>query len=186
MHVVLETPRLILSKHTHGDLDDIMTMLGDIRVMRWVGGRTYPREEVEGRLKVILDYQSRTPYGFFVARCRETGAFVGEGGIVPITRTGMDSKVFESRGPEIEVGYRFAYDHWGKGYASELARAALQYAFETVGLARVIGVTAPDNSASQAVLMKAGLRYVGESDAYYDQTVSLYEITRRMHRAACP
>jgi RimJ/RimL family protein N-acetyltransferase len=178
MDTVFETPRLTLSRHTPSDLDDVASMLGDMRVMRWVGGRTYPREEIESRLQVIFDYQSRTPYGFFVARCKQSGVFVGEGGIVPITRTGKDSRVFESRGPEIEVGYRFAFDHWGKGYATELTNAALQYAFQTVGLARVIGVTDPLNSASQAVLLKAGLRAVGPTDAYYDQTVSLYEITR--------
>ncbi len=178
MTTVFETPRLILCKHLQSDLDEIASMQGDMRVMRWVGGKTYSREEVADRLENILDYQARTPYGFFVARCKKTSAFVGEGGVVPIARSGTDPRHFDRRGPEIEVGYRFAFDHWGKGYATEITRAAVRYAFETVGLSRIIGVTSPDNSASQAVLMKAGLRYVGPTDAYYDQTVTMYERTR--------
>lgn len=58
---------------------------------------------------------------------------------------------------EIQVGYEFAPDHWGRGYATEIARSALDHAWDTVGLRRVIGIVYPDNVASRRVLDKGGM-----------------------------
>ena len=60
-------------------------------------------------------------------------------------------------GPEVEVAYQFARAAWGKGYATEAARALLDHGFGALGLTRVIGITSPQNLASRRVLEKIGM-----------------------------
>ncbi|HJP22132.1 MAG TPA: GNAT family N-acetyltransferase [Alphaproteobacteria bacterium] len=63
---------------------------------------------------------------------------------------------------DIEVLYLIERSRWGRGYATEVARAALDFGFNQVGLERIAAVTHQDNSASQRVLGKLGLRYIRE------------------------
>lgn len=59
--------------------------------------------------------------------------------------------------PALEIGWHFAAEHWGKGYATEAARAALSYAFETLGAREVVAMTAKRNTRSQRVMQKLGM-----------------------------
>jgi RimJ/RimL family protein N-acetyltransferase len=68
---------------------------------------------------------------------------------------------------DTEIGWHFHPDHWGHGYASEAAAAALEYAF-TSGLKRVVAVTAPANTASQRVCGRIGMRHLGQTTEYYN------------------
>ncbi|MSR60370.1 MAG: N-acetyltransferase [Planctomycetaceae bacterium] len=63
------------------------------------------------------------------------------------------------RQPETEIGYRLARPHWGRGYATEAARALRDYGFGTLSLARLIALIDPRNAASIRVAEKIGLRY---------------------------
>jgi ribosomal-protein-alanine N-acetyltransferase len=74
---------------------------------------------------------------------------------------------------EVEVGYRLLHEAWGQGFATEVARELVRYGFEEVGLDRIIGLTHPDNVASQRVLMKAGLAAAGWG-RYYGQRLRVY------------
>ncbi len=60
---------------------------------------------------------------------------------------------------ETDVGYRFLPEYWGKGFATESARASIQFGFDTLKLKRIIGVAMKDNLASINVLLKCGLSY---------------------------
>ena len=83
--------------------------------------------------------------------------------------------------PEIEVGYLFAADCWGKAYATEAARAALDYGFTELDLDRIVAITRPENLASQRVLEKIGMRF--ERNArYYDMEVRYFSIPRARYR----
>jgi len=79
--------------------------------------------------------------------------------------------------PCVEIGWRLAADHWGRGYATEGARALVDYAFDDLGVKRVIGVTHPGNKASQHVLQKAGLSDLGWGN-YYDRRLRLFACER--------
>lgn len=74
---------------------------------------------------------------------------------------------------EIELGYRFARKHWGKGYATEITKAALQYGFQKLGFSEIIAMTDPQNLASQKILNKIGFTkrglelYNGEKNLVY-------------------
>jgi ribosomal-protein-alanine N-acetyltransferase len=60
--------------------------------------------------------------------------------------------------PCVEVGWRLARAHWGKGYATEGARAALDYGFATRGLAEIVSFTAETNLRSRRVMERIGMR----------------------------
>ena len=76
---------------------------------------------------------------------------------------------------EIDLGYRFKKEGWGKGYATEAAWASIQYAFEKIGLQRIVARAEIDNIGSWKVLEKCGMTYIGdeEVDGY---PVKTYEI----------
>lgn len=78
----------------------------------------------------------------------------------------------------IEIGYRLATDFWGKGYATEGARALLKYGFMNVILKTIVGVTHPENVPSKRVLEKIGLVEKGLR-YFYQQDVSYFELTRK-------
>jgi RimJ/RimL family protein N-acetyltransferase len=79
----------------------------------------------------------------------------------------------------VEVGYLLSKQFWGRGYATEGAKAALAFGFETLGLGQVIGLTHPENTASQNVLLKCGLEYV-EQKEYFGIVANRYLITRQV------
>ncbi len=154
----LVTPRLVLREFTVGDVGDLVRSDGDDRVMRYLGaglsGRT--REQVAESLVQMVDgYAKRPGYGLLHASRRDDGRFVGACGLFPVPEGG-----------EIEIAYRLPQDCWGQGYATEMARAVLEHGFRTLGLARIVGLTWPQNVASQNVLRKVGMRERGLATHY--------------------
>lgn len=82
--------------------------------------------------------------------------------------------------PEIEIGYRLARSHWGRGYATEAARAVRDYAFQTLGVQRLIALVDPENTASIRVAEKLGMVY--EKDVMfpgYTHPDRVYALERR-------
>ena len=65
--------------------------------------------------------------------------------------------------PCVEVGWRLAKEHWGNGYATEAAKAALSYGFETLELAQIVAFTAVPNLRSQAVMLRLGMANTGNN-----------------------
>ncbi|GAA2258298.1 MULTISPECIES: GNAT family N-acetyltransferase [Kitasatospora] len=154
MHVHLETERLILRRFTPEDVDLLMELDSDPEVMRYLsGGRATPREEVEERiLPLYFSYYRRFPaLGYWAALERAGGGFLGW---------------FEFRPPdpdrpdEVELGYRLRRPAWGRGYATEGARALIRKGFGEPGVERVFAQTMTVNRGSRRVMEKAGLRYV--------------------------
>ena len=75
---------------------------------------------------------------------------------------------------DTEIGWHLHPDAWGHGYATEAARAALEFGL-AAGLTKVVAVTYPENTASQAVATRIGMRCLGLSSAYYDLDCMLFE-----------
>ena len=164
----LPTERLVLREFARDDIDDLVALDGDPRVMRYIGdGSVGTRALCEAGIeRTLARYAVGTGLGLWHAARRDDGTFVGWVSLKPCG----DS-------PDIEVGYRLMHDAWGRGYATELARAMLRRGFEDVGLDRIIGVTAPGNKASQSVLMKAGLADQGWG-RYYNRRLRLFAAER--------
>ena len=153
MPSVLETERLALRRFTDEDVDLLVELDSDPSVMRFItGGRTTPRSEIEEEvLPAFLRHYARWPgWGFFATHERVSGTFLGWFHLRPGDGDPDD---------EVELGYRLRNDAWGKGYATEGARALIDYAFGR-GARRVYAGTMVANVASRRVMEKAGLRFV--------------------------
>ncbi len=177
---IITTERLVLRPISMADLDEEHAMLSDPEVMRYIsGGVPRERERVEWAIEMSERRFAERGIGIFNVRTHD-GAFVGDGLLVPIRRSGVPEEFWredEAYGPEIEVGYRLARDAWGKGYATEIARALVRYATEDEAgpkLDSLIGVTNPENEPSKRVLEKAGLTLLGPTAAYYDTRTELF------------
>jgi RimJ/RimL family protein N-acetyltransferase len=96
--------------------------------------------------------------------------------------------------PCVEVGWRLAAEHWGRGYATEGARASLAYGFETLGLAQIVSMTVPANRRSWRVMERLGMRRAPEDDFDHPRIPEghrlrrhvLYRMSREAWAAAPP
>jgi len=160
----LQTLRLDLREFVAGDFDDVYRLNQDPRVMRYIGdGRLSTRAEIATAMRRILRTYRRYPgLGSWRASRRDTGAYIGWFTLKYIPRT-----------VEVEVGYRLRHEAWGQGFATEGARELVRYGFDSLGLYRIIGLTDPDNVASQRVLMKSGLVEAGWG-RYYGQRLRVF------------
>lgn len=163
----LQTPRLLLCRMTADDLDDLTRMHLDPRVMATLGGIRSP-EETREWLAPKLEHWRQHGFGLWLVRERETGEFAGRGGLQHVEIDGRD---------EIEVGYCFRAEYWGRGLATELARESIRVAFEVLNLPEIVCFTLTTNRASEGVMQKAGFRY--ERDLVYkDLPHVLYRLRR--------
>ncbi|MFG3253415.1 GNAT family N-acetyltransferase [Streptomyces sp. NPDC048172] len=150
--VFMETERLVLRRFTEADVDNLVELDSDPEVMRFLTGEPTPRAEIEDEVlpKVLRDYR-RGPAGRWAAVERGTGEFVGWLSLQPPEDGGVR---------EVELGYRLKASVWGKGYATEGARALIRKGFAELGVQRVWAQTMAVNTASRRVMEKAGLAYV--------------------------
>jgi [ribosomal protein S5]-alanine N-acetyltransferase len=144
--------RLILRPTRLDDWTTLRAIDGDPAVMATLGGLRSERETMAYAL-AQEDHWDRYGFGWWMAFERETGAFVGRGGLRHLE---IDDVL------EVEVGYAVVRTHWGRGFATEIAEAAVRVAMEDVGLSRLVGVTLTTNHVSRRVLEKVGFQYVKE------------------------
>ncbi|MFF8289871.1 GNAT family N-acetyltransferase [Streptomyces sp. NPDC016309] len=150
MSVFLRTPRLVLRPVTENDLDEVWALDNDPEVMRYLnGGRPVSREEVRsGALRRL-----RGP-GFWAAEARDSGEWLGWFSLEP------DPVREAGRWEVVELGYRLRRSAWGRGYATEGARALVDKGFRELGVRRVVARTMTVNAGSRRVMEKCGLRFV--------------------------
>lgn len=162
---VLETDRLILRRQRVQDAAELFAFMGDPQAMRYTQCYSTVREV----RRLIAAYEKQR----------------GTSGCVPWTiLTKADRRIIGRGGLYVdpfdpawgvELGYHFAPAFWAQGFASELARAALEWGWNCLGLKEVSAFAHPENVASRRVLEKAGFkveRYVPSMDRY------LYRISR--------
>ena len=152
--VLLTTERLLLRRFTTADVDLLLELDSDPAVMRFItGGRSTTRAEIEDEVLPhwLALYERQPGYGFWAAHERTSGAFVGWFHLRAATGVPAD---------EPELGYRLRGEAWGRGYATEGARALVDLAFARNGARRVVAETMAVNTASRRVMEKAGLTLV--------------------------
>ena len=166
----LETERLVLRFPTVADFEDLLALRADPDVMRYIGdGSTHSAEQVESFLiSVVIPYQERHGIGFCSVFEKASGHFVGQAGLGHLG--------FDDTQPDIEVAYRLLPKFWGKGYATELAKALVHWGFTHLKVKKLIAVTHPENIASQQVLKKTGFISVGDMVWHTGQTVMRFEM----------
>lgn len=147
----LNTERLVLTPLTRDDLQALHRVSNEPLVRRYLWDDEPVQEEA---IRDLIDQSVRTfaeeGVGLFGVRVRGTDDLVGFCGFVRLE--GMT---------EVELGYELAPELWGKGLATEAARACVRYAFEDAGLRRAIAGADPPNVASLRVLEKLGMTPIG-------------------------
>jgi RimJ/RimL family protein N-acetyltransferase len=165
----LETPRLLLRPPRMEDFDAWAAFLEDEVATRFVGG-PQPRATAWRTFMCMCGAWSMTGVAMFSVIEKATGKWVGRLG--PWHPEGW---------PEAEVGWGISREHWGKGYASEGAAAAMDYAFDVLGWTRVIHCIDPQNAASIGVARKLGstlLRRVQMPPPYDGATIDAWGQSR--------
>jgi len=153
----LTTARLRLRPFALGDRTAIHAVYSDPEVMRYVGhGAHRTMAETATALRTYGDVLERRGYSFLAVTELEGGAVIGDGGLHPLGGVG----------PDVELGYTLARAAWGKGYATELGRALVEYAFGVLRVPRVVAQVEPANTGSRHVLAKLGMSEREQRTAY--------------------
>lgn len=146
MHERLETERLVLRMFGNDDLDAYYAICSDLEVMEFIGqGKAMNRLDTWRQIAVMLGHWQLRGYGSWAIEEKASGKLVGRVGF--INPEGW---------PGLEIGWALARSSWGFGYATEAARAALQYGFQTFGFSRVISLIHPENTRSIRVSERLG------------------------------
>ena len=170
----LRTERLVLRGIQQEDVEAYYQRLfADPEVMRYLpGGEPLPRERLEGLVERSRGHWVQHGFGVWVACDATSGDVIGQCGLRYLDEVG-----------ETEVLYAYARPTWGKGIATEGARAALDFGFAQTSLQRIVAYAVPANRASTRVMEKIGMRYEAE-DHLFDLDLARYAISREEWEAA--
>lgn len=146
--VIIETSRLLLREFRAEDVGPLQAVLGDPVAMQFYPA-AYDRAGVEAWIARNQERYARDGFGLWAMVLKTTGEVIGDCGCVSQEVDGQK---------EIEVGYHVRRDLWGVGYATEAAKACMEYAFSKLGAERVISMIRPENLQSRRVAEKNGLR----------------------------
>lgn len=152
MHVILETERLVFREFTAADAPLIYELNLDPEITRYTLDPVRDLDHAAEILhSVILPQYTLYNHGRWAVLLKPTLRFIGWCGLK--TRPELS---------EVDLGYRFMKSAWGKGYATEAAKASLQHGFSNLGLDRIVGRALTGNGASIRVLEKCGMNFIGE------------------------
>ena len=169
MHV--ETERLIIRDWHEDEAPRLLDILSRVEVVKWLGdgepGLMQDLDEARLRIARYTDRSGVPPLGIWAAEIRETGVIAGT--VLLLTLPNAEDG-------EVEVGWHLHPDSWGKGYASEAARAVLAHGFAH-GLEEILAVTHLTNEPSMKVATGIGMRHEGITDKWYDEPSQLFRIT---------
>jgi RimJ/RimL family protein N-acetyltransferase len=145
----IQTPRLLLRTWRDLDLPAFAALNADPRVMEFFP-KTLDRSESDAMAARIQDHFARHGFGLWAVEVPGVADFIGF--------VGLSVPQFEAHfTPCVETGWRLAVGHWGKGYATEAARAVLDFGFHTLSLQEIVSFTVPVNRRSQAVMERIGM-----------------------------
>jgi RimJ/RimL family protein N-acetyltransferase len=164
---VITTERLVLRRLTPDDFDAVRRIHSDPEVM-WVYGGVFSEQQTREWIQRNLDRYARDGVGFFAITLKSSSELVGCGGII------MQET---DQGVEPEIGYQMRRDQQGNGYATEMARACMDYAFETLKSGHIISLIRPDNMPSRRVAEKNGLT-VDREMMFHDMPHLVYRLAR--------
>jgi RimJ/RimL family protein N-acetyltransferase len=154
----LKTERLLLRPWQKRDRDPFAAMNADRHVMQYFVGPMSRRQSDEAVDRYLAAFE-HDGFSFLVAELRETGEFAGVIGLQV-----MRDVVPNLQQPAVEVGWRLAFEHQGKGLATEGGRAIIDLAFNHFYLDEVVAITAVANKASRRVMEKLGMKHRAELD----------------------
>ncbi len=149
MKILIETDRLLLREIIPEDKEDLFTLHSDPEVQKYTGETVVESmEEMEEAIEERIDHYRQFGFGRWATFLKDGMQFVGWAGLLYLPE-------FD----EIDLGYRFLPQYWGKGIATEVSHAILKYGFETLNLKRIIAIAMKENKASIRVMEKVGMEF---------------------------
>lgn len=164
--MILETQRLLLRMWRNEDFATYEKMCADPEIMKYLGGRTFERYEAWRHMAFLVGHWQLRGYGHWAVEEKASGKFVGRIGFL-----------YPEGWPGFELGWTLAREFWGKGYATEGARRALEYAFKDLDKDHVISLIHPDNKNSIRVAERLGETLEGQTELL-GHDVLIYGIDR--------
>ena len=153
-HCFFSTERLVLRRWIDEDIPLFIAMNQDSVVMRHFPSTLTTEETLNIVTRIKTSFETNH-FGLYAVELRSTGEFLGF--------TGFAIPRFESFfTPCIEIGWRYKQSAWGKGFATEAAKACLEYGFKTLGFGEVYSFTATINQPSVKVMQRIGMVKAGE------------------------
>ncbi len=154
--IILETDRLLFRHLVAEDLDDFFALYCDPEFKKYIPDAPKTYAQIRRELEWFHNGHPKDPsLGLWATIHKETGKFIGRCGLLPWT---IDET------PEVEVAYGLSKDFWGQGLGTEAAQGILQYAFEQLGLQRLICLIDQENLASIKVAEKIGMVFEKEGE----------------------
>ncbi len=145
----LRTTRLLLRPWRESDLAPFAALNADPRVLEHLPG-PLSRDESDALVRRLDEHFARHGFGLWALEAPGVAPFVG--------MAGLSVPAFDAPfTPCVEVGWRLDAGHWGRGYATEAARAALRFGFERAGLDEIVSFTASANARSRRVMERLGM-----------------------------
>ena len=166
---ILTTERLTLRHLTMGDAEALHHNHHEPGV--WTHLQSTPPASVDderAKIEEQLTHYREHGVGYWATVWRETGELIG--------RCGLRAQIIDGRA-ETELGYALSPRFWGRGLAAEAARGIRDYAFASLGCARLVALIHPDNAASKRVATAAGLRYERQT-LFKEIEVELFSVQR--------
>ncbi len=168
------TPHLILRSWTMKDANVLFRILQEPGILEYFPPTAFTLEKTRRYIQHQLDHWQERGCGHWAVTLKVDSRLVGWGGLEYLPET-----------DETEVAYLLSHQVWGCGYATEAARAAVGYGFETAGLQAIIGLVHPGNTGSIRVLEKCGLAFAAPI-TLWNLDMHRYRITRadfeRLHK----
>ena len=150
---MIKTERLILRPWQAHDLEPFAKLNADPRVREYFPG-LLSRKESDHFVKLMSDHINTWDWGLWATSLIETDEFIGFIGLQHV-----NFQAHFTQTPAVEIGWRLAFNYWGKGYATEGALAALRYGFDTLNLQEIVSLTPVQNQRSRHVMEKIGMHH---------------------------
>ena len=173
MHTqVLDTDRLVLRSWQPSDYQSFARLNSDPRVMEFFP-TLLTQAESDANMRLMEEKIKKDGFCFWAAELKTNREFIGF--------IGLNIPGFETHfTPCVEIGWRLAYEHWGKGYAPEGAIACLKYGFEKLGLKEIVSFTTVNNLKSRRVMEKIGMTYDPKDDFDHPKLVEGHPLRRHV------
>lgn len=170
MAELLRTARLLVRDWSVGDADEALKIYGHEDTIRWLTHELHRVPDVAAMRAVLQDWiaqqQGMAPgTGRWALTLLEGGALIGGVALLPMPVPEVD----------IEMGYQLAPEYWGRGYATEAARALARWAFRH-SLVEVFALVSPHNVRAAATARNIGMEWVGESTKYHGVHLEVYRL----------
>lgn len=156
---ILKTQRLILRPWKQEDFEPLARLNADSRVMEYFPSIMSREESDQMALKLKSKLEEKG-WGLWAVELLDSHEFIGFIGLNELTQASLPTFFT----PAVEIGWRLAFEHWGRGYATEGALASLQYGFETLKLPEIVSFTAVQNDRSRRVMERIGMHRDPQDD----------------------